>query len=84
MGTGKQYLNTKEVAKLLHVNEKVVYSLVSDKGLPATKVTGMKVAVMEEAAMAIAQMKKVVVVMDAAVMARAQMTQRTADNSLVT
>ena len=40
MGTGKHYLNTKEVAKLLHVNEKVVYSLVSDKGLPATKVTG--------------------------------------------
>ena len=40
MGTGRQYLNTKEVAKLLHVNEKVVYSLVSDKGLPATKVTG--------------------------------------------
>jgi len=40
MSAGKQYLNTKEVAKLLHVNEKVVYSLVSDKGLPATKVTG--------------------------------------------
>lgn len=40
MSTAKQYLNTKEVAKLLHVNEKVVYSLVSDKGLPATKVTG--------------------------------------------
>jgi putative molybdopterin biosynthesis protein len=40
MVTPKQYLNTKEVAQLLHVNEKVVYSLVSDKGLPATKVTG--------------------------------------------
>ena len=40
MVAGKQYLNTKEVAQLLHVNEKVVYSLVSDKGLPATKVTG--------------------------------------------
>jgi len=40
MATGKQYLNTKEVAQLLQVNEKVVYSLVSDKGLPATKVTG--------------------------------------------
>ena len=40
MTNGKQYLNTKEVAQLLHVNEKVVYSLVSDKGLPATKVTG--------------------------------------------
>ena len=40
MVTGKQYLNTREVAQLLHVNEKVVYSLVSEKGLPATKVTG--------------------------------------------
>jgi len=40
MVTGKKYLNTKEVAQLLHVNEKVVYTLVSDKGLPATKVTG--------------------------------------------
>lgn len=33
-------LNTKEVAKLLNINEKMVYSLISDKGLPATKVTG--------------------------------------------
>ena len=40
MAAEKQYLNTREVAQLLHVNEKVVYSLVSDKGLPATKVTG--------------------------------------------
>ncbi len=40
MVAGKQYLNTREVSQLLHVNEKVVYSLVSDKGLPATKVTG--------------------------------------------
>ena len=40
MAAAKQYLNTREVAQLLHVNEKVVYSLVSDKGLPATKVTG--------------------------------------------
>lgn len=37
--TGK-FLTTKEVAKLLHVNDKMVYSLVNDKGLPATKVTG--------------------------------------------
>lgn len=40
MSSGKQYLNTKEVAQLLQVNEKGVYSLVSEKGLPATKVTG--------------------------------------------
>jgi len=33
-------LSTKEVAKFLNVNEKMVYSLVSEKGLPATKVTG--------------------------------------------
>lgn len=35
-----KFLTTKEVAKLLHVNEKMVYSLVSEKGLPATKITG--------------------------------------------
>jgi excisionase family DNA binding protein len=40
MSSEKKYLNTKEVAQLLQVNEKGVYSLVSDKGLPATKVTG--------------------------------------------
>ena len=33
-------LSTKEVARFLGVNEKMVYSLVSEKGLPATKVTG--------------------------------------------
>lgn len=33
-------LSTKEVARLLGVNEKMVYTLVSEKGLPATKVTG--------------------------------------------
>jgi putative molybdopterin biosynthesis protein len=33
-------LSTKEVASLLQVNEKMVYSLIADKGLPATKVTG--------------------------------------------
>lgn len=32
--------STKEVARFLGVNEKMVYSLVSEKGLPATKVTG--------------------------------------------
>jgi putative molybdopterin biosynthesis protein len=33
-------LSTKEVAQFLNVNEKMVYSLVSEKGLPATKITG--------------------------------------------
>jgi len=36
----KELLSTKEVAQLIKVNEKMVYSLVSEKGLPATKVTG--------------------------------------------
>jgi putative molybdopterin biosynthesis protein len=36
----KALLSTKEVAELLDVNEKMVYSLISEKGLPATKVTG--------------------------------------------
>jgi excisionase family DNA binding protein len=31
---------TKEIAKFLNINEKMVYSLISEKGLPATKVTG--------------------------------------------
>jgi putative molybdopterin biosynthesis protein len=35
-----KFITTKEVAKLLKVNEKMVYSLINDKGLPATKVTG--------------------------------------------
>jgi putative molybdopterin biosynthesis protein len=33
-------LSTKGVAELLNVNEKMVYSLISEKGLPATKITG--------------------------------------------
>ncbi len=33
-------LSTKEVSQLLNVNEKMVYVLVSEKGLPATKITG--------------------------------------------
>ena len=33
-------LNTREVAHFLDINEKVVYHLITDKGLPATKVTG--------------------------------------------
>ena len=36
----QKLLSTKEVAKFLGINEKMVYSLVSEKGLPATKVTG--------------------------------------------
>ena len=35
-----ELLTTKEVAKFLSVNEKMVYSLISEKGLPASKVTG--------------------------------------------
>ena len=36
----KTFLSTREIAELLDVNEKVVYSLISEKGLPACKVTG--------------------------------------------
>jgi len=36
----KKFLTTKEVATLLKINEKMVYSLINDKGLPATKITG--------------------------------------------
>lgn len=36
----KSLFTTKEVAQFLEVNEKMVYTLVSEKGLPATKVTG--------------------------------------------
>lgn len=36
----KQLLSTKEVAQFLDVNEKMVYALISEKGLPATKITG--------------------------------------------
>ncbi len=35
-----QLLTTKEVAQFLNVNEKMVYSLVAEKGLPASKITG--------------------------------------------
>ncbi|MFH1240841.1 MAG: helix-turn-helix transcriptional regulator [Pseudomonadota bacterium] len=37
---GKAFLSTREVAEFLKINEKMVYSLISEKGLPATKVTG--------------------------------------------
>lgn len=36
----RRFLSTKEVANLLDINEKLVYSLINEKGLPATKVTG--------------------------------------------
>ncbi len=36
----KKLFSTKEVAEFLKINEKMVYTLVSEKGLPATKVTG--------------------------------------------
>ena len=36
----KTLFNTKELAEFLNINEKMVYSLISDKGLPATKITG--------------------------------------------
>ncbi len=36
----KQYLTTKEVAELLDINEKMVYQLINEKGLPACKITG--------------------------------------------
>jgi excisionase family DNA binding protein len=36
----KRLLNTREVSHLLDINEKMVYSLIAEKGLPATKVTG--------------------------------------------
>ncbi|NDY71357.1 DNA-binding protein [Desulfobacter hydrogenophilus] len=35
-----EMLTTRQVAKYLNVNEKMVYSLIADKGLPASKVTG--------------------------------------------
>jgi putative molybdopterin biosynthesis protein len=36
----KDLFNTREIAELLGINEKMVYTLVSEKGLPASKVTG--------------------------------------------
>ena len=36
----KQLLSTREVAAYLGINEKMVYNLVTEKGLPGTKVTG--------------------------------------------
>lgn len=33
-------MSTRETARFLGVNEKMIYTLISDKGLPATKITG--------------------------------------------
>lgn len=33
-------MTTKQVSAFLNINEKMVYTLISDKGLPATKITG--------------------------------------------
>jgi excisionase family DNA binding protein len=35
-----QLMTTKEVARHLGINEKMIYALISEKGLPASKVTG--------------------------------------------
>lgn len=35
-----QLMTTREVARYLNINEKMVYTLIAEKGLPATKVTG--------------------------------------------
>ena len=40
MDVSKPYLTTKDVAELLDINEKMVYQLINEKGLPACKVTG--------------------------------------------
>jgi len=36
----KNLLSTRDVAQFLNINEKMVYTLIAEKGLPATKVTG--------------------------------------------
>lgn len=36
----KNLMSTREVAQFLNINEKMVYTLIAEKGLPATKVTG--------------------------------------------
>jgi putative molybdopterin biosynthesis protein len=36
----RDLLSTREVAQFLNINEKMVYTLIAEKGLPATKVTG--------------------------------------------
>jgi putative molybdopterin biosynthesis protein len=38
--TGERFMDTQQVAKYLGVHEKQVYTLIHDRGLPATKITG--------------------------------------------
>lgn len=40
MKESKTFMSTRDVAQFLNINEKMVYSLISDKGLPASKITG--------------------------------------------
>ena len=35
-----EYMNTKEVAQYLDINEKQVYALIKSGGIPCTRVTG--------------------------------------------
>ncbi len=39
-GEVKEFMNTREIADFLNLNEKMIYALIAEKGLPATKVTG--------------------------------------------
>ncbi len=36
----KRYMNTKELSRYLGINEKKIYTLITEKRLPATKITG--------------------------------------------
>ena len=40
MKNKKKFLDTQQVADYLGVHEKQVYTLIHDRGLPATKITG--------------------------------------------
>lgn len=40
MKESKTFMSTREVAQFLNINEKMVYALIADKGLPASKITG--------------------------------------------
>jgi len=40
MPSATELLTTREVAKYLQIHEKIVYTLIAEKGLPATKITG--------------------------------------------
>ena len=38
--TPSPYLTAREAAAYLHLNEKTLYAMIQDSGIPATKVTG--------------------------------------------